>query len=153
MNIGQYLSGGDAVVPLQSLHPIYVNFGVPQQDTAHVRVGGAVRIKVAELSGVVRRPGHRRRLGRRPGDPQRAGPGDGGEPGRPLRPGMFVQTQVVPGATRNVVSLPASAIGYAPFGDSVFIVADLKDPTAAVPRRAPAGRQDRADARGPRRGA
>ena len=39
VNLGQYLSGGDPVVPLQSLHPIYVNFGVPQQDTARVRVG------------------------------------------------------------------------------------------------------------------
>ena len=32
------------------------------------------------------------------------------------------------GAAQRVVALPASAISYAPFGDSVFIVADLKDP-------------------------
>jgi len=44
-----------------------------------------------------------------------------------LRPGMFVQTEVVLGANRPVVSLPASAISYAPFGDSVFVVTDLKD--------------------------
>jgi membrane fusion protein (multidrug efflux system) len=30
------------------------------------------------------------------------------------------------GANRSVVALPASAISYAPFGDSVFIVTDLK---------------------------
>jgi membrane fusion protein (multidrug efflux system) len=41
---------------------------------------------------------------------------------------MFVQTEVVLGASRTVVSLPASAISYAPFGDSVFVVAELKDP-------------------------
>jgi membrane fusion protein (multidrug efflux system) len=40
---------------------------------------------------------------------------------------MFVQTEVILGASRPVVSLPASAISYAPFGDSVFVVTDLKD--------------------------
>ncbi|HEX7137690.1 MAG TPA: hypothetical protein VF219_07585, partial [Vicinamibacterales bacterium] len=44
-----------------------------------------------------------------------------------LRPGMFVQAEVTLGAASNVVALPASAISYAPFGDSVFVVADLKD--------------------------
>ncbi len=32
VNLGQYLAAGEAIVPLQSLNPIYVNFGVPQQD-------------------------------------------------------------------------------------------------------------------------
>jgi membrane fusion protein (multidrug efflux system) len=44
-----------------------------------------------------------------------------------LRPGMFVQVDVGLGANRQVISLPASAINYAPYGDSVFILADLKD--------------------------
>jgi membrane fusion protein (multidrug efflux system) len=39
---------------------------------------------------------------------------------------MFVETEVVIGANRAVISLPASAINYAPFGDSVFVVTDLK---------------------------
>ena len=129
VNLGQYLSGGDAVVPLQSLHPIYVNFGVPQQDTARVRVGGGVRITVDELSGasfdgkvtavdsVVNQATRNVQVQATVANPE----------GR-LRPGMFVQTAVVTGATRKVVSLPASAIGYAPFGDSVFILADLKGP-------------------------
>ena len=39
---------------------------------------------------------------------------------------MFVQTELVLGASRSVIALPASAISYAPFGDSVFIVTDLK---------------------------
>ena len=32
VNLGQYLTDGAAVVPLQSLDPIYVNFSVPQQE-------------------------------------------------------------------------------------------------------------------------
>jgi membrane fusion protein (multidrug efflux system) len=45
-----------------------------------------------------------------------------------LRPGMFVQTQLTTGAGRSVVALPGSAISYAPYGDSVFVVTDLNDP-------------------------
>ena len=44
VNLGQYLSGGDPIVPLQSLNPIYVNFGVPQQAAGQMRVGRTVRI-------------------------------------------------------------------------------------------------------------
>lgn len=45
-----------------------------------------------------------------------------------LRPGMFVQAEVALGAGRPVIALPATAISYAPYGDSVFIVANLKGP-------------------------
>ena len=40
---------------------------------------------------------------------------------------MFVQVDVGLGASRTVITLPTSAISYAPYGDSVFIVTDLKD--------------------------
>ena len=49
---------------------------------------------------------------------------------------MFVQTEAVLGPSRSVVTLPASAISYAPFGDSVFIVADLKGPDGRTYRGA-----------------
>jgi membrane fusion protein (multidrug efflux system) len=49
-------------------------------------------------------------------------------PGGRLRPGMFVQAQILLGTSRTVVSLPGSAISYAPYGDSVFVVTDLKGP-------------------------
>jgi membrane fusion protein (multidrug efflux system) len=129
VNLGQYLSGGDAVVPLQSLHPIYVNFGVPQQETARVRMGRTLRVTADELSGVefvgrvtavdaVVNPATRNV------QVQATVPNPDGK----LRPGMFVQTAVVTGATRGIVAIPASAISYAPFGDSVFVVTDLKGP-------------------------
>ena len=44
-----------------------------------------------------------------------------------LHPGMFVQVEVVQGESRPVITLPASAISYAPYGDSVFVITDLKD--------------------------
>ena len=49
-------------------------------------------------------------------------------PGGRLRPGMFVQAEVDLGPRQHVLALPASAISYAPYGDSVFVVADLKGP-------------------------
>jgi membrane fusion protein (multidrug efflux system) len=41
---------------------------------------------------------------------------------------MFVQVEMPLGASREVIALPASAINYAPYGDSVFVITDLKDP-------------------------
>jgi membrane fusion protein (multidrug efflux system) len=44
-----------------------------------------------------------------------------------LRPGMFVQTEVLLGENNTAVTLPASAVSYAPYGDSVFVVTNMKD--------------------------
>jgi len=44
-----------------------------------------------------------------------------------LRPGMFLQVELPLGEARKVVPLPASAINYAPYGDSVYVVTDMKD--------------------------
>jgi membrane fusion protein (multidrug efflux system) len=51
-----------------------------------------------------------------------------------LRSGMFVQVEVPLGAARSVIALPASAINYAPYGDSVFVITDLKDPSGKTYR-------------------
>src|ERR1700675_2257252 len=44
VNLGQYLSAGQAIVPLQALNPIYVNFGLPQQTFSQVAVGHSLRV-------------------------------------------------------------------------------------------------------------
>jgi membrane fusion protein, multidrug efflux system len=49
-------------------------------------------------------------------------------PGAHLRPGMFVQVELPVGQPRDVIPLPASAINYAPYGDSVYVLTDMKDP-------------------------
>jgi membrane fusion protein (multidrug efflux system) len=124
VNLGQYLAGGDPLVNLQSLDPIYVNFGVPQQEVGAIRAGGAVRVSSGvEFTGRVTAIDSTVDEKTRNIQVQATVPNPGGR----LRPGMFVQTELVLGASRPVVSLPASAISYAPFGDSVFIVAELKD--------------------------
>ena len=52
VNLGQYLAAGTAVVALQSLRPIYVNFGVPQQDTGKVVAGHVLRVTNTDLPGM-----------------------------------------------------------------------------------------------------
>jgi membrane fusion protein (multidrug efflux system) len=129
VNLGQYLTDGAPVVPLQSLDPVYVNFGVPQQEAAQMRPGRSVRITVGEL-----------------GDSEFAGRVSAldsvvdqttrnvqvqatlANPGGKLRPGMFVQAQVMLGGGRPIVALPVSAVNYAPYGDSVFVLTDMKNP-------------------------
>ena len=128
VNKGQYLAGGDPLVTLQSLNPIYVNVGVPQQAIGQVRVGRAVRIttehlgnvafdgRVTAIDSVVDEKTRNIQVQATLANP------DG-----KLRPGMFVQTEMILGANQAVIALPASAISYAPYGDSVFVVSDMKD--------------------------
>jgi membrane fusion protein (multidrug efflux system) len=128
-NVGQYLAGGDPIVPLQSLHPIYVNFGVPQQEASQVRAGRKVRITTEDLAGV-EFTGRVTAIDSTVDEATRNVQVQAtlANPDGKLRPGMFVQTSVILGASRSVVTLPASAISYAPYGDSDFVVSDLKDP-------------------------
>ena len=129
VNLGQYLSAGNAVVQLQALNPIYVNFGLPQQALGQVRVGRSLRVtsedlpgkafagKVTALDSVIDQTTRNVQVQATLANPE----------GK-LQPGMFVQVEVVLGASRTVVPLPASAVSYAPYGDSVFVITDLKDP-------------------------
>jgi len=128
VNLGQYLSGGDPVVALQSLDPIYVNFGVPQDQTAQVRTGDMVHIRFGEDGGI-RFEGRVTAIDSKVDETTRNIQVQAtlANPKRLLRPGMFVQTELPVGARRAVVALPATAISYAPYGDSVFVVTDLKD--------------------------
>jgi membrane fusion protein (multidrug efflux system) len=136
VNLGQYLAGGDPLVSLQSLNPIYVNFGVPQQDAAQVRMGRAVRVMASPSESLPAEPGADVTGRVSAIDPivdvkTRTVQVQAtlSNPDGRLRPGMFVRAELIVGATRSLVTLPASAVSYAPFGDSIFIVTDLKDPS------------------------
>ena len=50
VNLGQYLNPGDAVVPLQSMDPVYVNFSLPQQDVAALRIGAEVNVAADSIA-------------------------------------------------------------------------------------------------------
>jgi membrane fusion protein, multidrug efflux system len=128
ISLGQYLASGQAIVSLESLNPIYVNFGVPQQDTAKMQIGRRLRVtnedlpgisfsgKITALDSVVNEQTRNIQV-----------QATLENPGAKLRPGMYVQVELPLGAPREVIPLPASAINYAPYGDSVYVVTDMKD--------------------------
>jgi len=129
INLGQYLAAGQAIVPLQSLNPIYVNFGVPQQESSRIRIGRALQITCDDLAGVTF-AGRVSAVDSVVNESTRNIQVQAtlSNPHQRLRPGMFVQVALGVGENREVIALPASAINYAPYGDSVFIVSDMKDP-------------------------
>jgi membrane fusion protein (multidrug efflux system) len=127
VNLGQYLQSGSPVVPLQSLQPIYVDFSVPQQEIARLRVGGDVRVtnnqaasassgRITAIDSVID-----------PATRNIAVQATLPNPDSKLRPGMFVDTSMVLGDVQNLVAIPASSINHAPYGDSVYIVEEMKD--------------------------
>ncbi|HET9831051.1 MAG TPA: efflux RND transporter periplasmic adaptor subunit [Vicinamibacterales bacterium] len=135
VNLGQYLSAGDALVTLQALNPIYVNFGVPQQAMADARAGRLVRVTTDDRAGLLIE-GRITAIDSVVDESTRNMQAQAtvANANGALRPGMFVQTEVVVGTTAPVISLPASAISYAPYGNSVFVVSDLKDSNGKVYR-------------------
>jgi len=128
VNLGQYLAAGQAIVTLQAVDPVYVNFSVPQQELAKLRVGAEVRVRTEGLaegaSGRITALDSVVNEGTRNAEVQATLANPGGR----LRPGTFVKAEVVLGSDQAVVVLPASAISYAPYGDSVFVVGDLDGP-------------------------
>jgi membrane fusion protein (multidrug efflux system) len=126
VNLGQYLAGGDPLVTLESLHPIRVNFGIPQQSMGLVPVGRTVTVTADAVAGAawegrVTAIDSRVDATTRNIQVQATLANQNGA----LRPGMFVHTEVELGPVQSVIALPASAINYAPYGDSIFVVAEL----------------------------
>ncbi|HEV7572760.1 MAG TPA: efflux RND transporter periplasmic adaptor subunit [Thermoanaerobaculia bacterium] len=126
INLGQYLAGGAPIVSLQSLRPVYVNFSVPQQEMSHLGVGSDIEVDAGGVpeTGKVTAFGAVIDEATRNGQVQASFANRDGK----LRPGMFVDAHFAHGAKTSAITLPVSAISYAPFGDSVFIVEDVKGP-------------------------
>jgi membrane fusion protein (multidrug efflux system) len=129
VNLGQYVSSGDPIVPLQSLDPVYVDFAVPQQQVASLRRG--LSVSVAADSGA--RPlgtGRITAINPVADDATRnvRVQATFSNPHHRLRPGQYVTVRVDLGSRTRVVALPTTAINYAPYGNSVFIVEQLKSP-------------------------
>jgi membrane fusion protein, multidrug efflux system len=128
-NLGQYLNTGDPVVTLQSFDPIYVNFSLPQQDLSKLAVGQTVELhadafeketftgKINAINSLVDQATRNVQIQATLSNPDAK-----------LRPGMFLKVSVLMNQSKPVIAIPATAIHYAPYGDSIFIVSDMKDP-------------------------
>jgi membrane fusion protein (multidrug efflux system) len=123
VNLGQTLREGDQIVTLQSLDPIYVNFTLPQQEIGRLSPGLPVRVTCDALPGLTIE-----------GRITTINPlvdadtrniqlqATVANPAEKLRPGMFVNAAVGLPVRQVVPVIPATAVLYAPYGDSVFIV-------------------------------
>ena len=129
INAGQYVKSGDPIVQLESLDPIYVNFALPQQNLAHLRVGQAVQLQADGMpdkvfKGSINAINSAVDTTTRNIQIQATIP----NPDHVLRSGMFAGVQVVLPSRESVVMVPATAVQFAPYGDSVFVIKTLKDP-------------------------
>jgi membrane fusion protein (multidrug efflux system) len=134
VNLGQILKEGDPVVSLQTLDPIYVDFLLPQQQLAEIRTGLPVRVTTDAL------PGQRIEGSVTTINPEVDAATRNirlqatvANPGGQLRPGMFVSVAVVLPRREQVLTIPATAVLYAPYSDSVFVVEEKKGEAGGPP--------------------
>lgn len=132
VNLGQFVARGRPLVPLQKLDPIYVNFTIPQRQLSSLVIGqpvvvhvdavpvpytGAITAINSEVDPATRNISVQAQLS---------------NPEEFLRSGMFVQVEVQlpPGPPQVVV--PATAVAYAPYGNSIFVVENMKRPDGST---------------------
>ena len=128
VNLGQFVRDGDPIVSLHSLDPVFVDFNVTEQQLAQVRKAMAVRVTTDATPGRVF-DGEVTALNPEV-DPstrnikvQSTVANASGE----LRPGMFARVEMVQPETRQLLVVPSTAVLHAPYGDSVFVISDIKD--------------------------
>jgi membrane fusion protein (multidrug efflux system) len=127
VNLGQTLNEGDGIVSLQSLNPIFVNFFLPQQELAPIRLGLKVQLTTDVLPGEIVE-GKITAINSQV-DPSTRNIGVQATVANSqehLRPGMFVKVAVVLPVQDKVLAIPSTAVLYAPYGDSVFVVEEEK---------------------------
>jgi membrane fusion protein (multidrug efflux system) len=129
VNVGQMINAGQQVVQLTGLDKVYVDFALPQQNLPKLGTGYDARVHADALPGhefkgkvtainsmvdaVTRNVGVQATLE---------------NPGHELRPGMFVKVDVVLPEKSKTLVIPGSAVSYAPYGNSVFVIDKKKDP-------------------------
>jgi membrane fusion protein (multidrug efflux system) len=128
VNVGQMIKEGQQVVQLTALNPVYVDFALPQQELAKISTGLEVRVltdavpgrefkgKLTAINSMVDAVTRNVSL-----------QGTLENPDHALRPGMFAKVEVELPEKHKAMVVPGSAISYAPFGDSVFVIEKKTD--------------------------
>jgi membrane fusion protein (multidrug efflux system) len=128
VNVGQTITAGQQVVSLQALDPLYVDFALPQQDLPRLSPGLEVRVhtdvvagrdfpgKLTALNSAVDPITRNVTLQATIENKDHA-----------LRPGMFAKIDVLLLDKQQTLVVPGTAISYAPYGDSVFVIEKKKD--------------------------
>jgi len=128
VNVGQMINVGQQVVPLTSLDPVFADFALPQQYLGKLTPGLEVHVttdalpgrvfdgKITAINSMVDSSTRNVTLQATLDNPDHV-----------LRPGMFAKAQVTLPEKHKTLVVPGSAISYAPFGDSVFVIEKKKD--------------------------
>jgi membrane fusion protein, multidrug efflux system len=128
VNVGQMINAGQQVVPLTSLDPVFADFALPQQHLGQLKPGLEVHVttdalpgrvfsgKVTAINSMVDSSTRNITLQATLENPDHA-----------LRPGMFAKAEVTLPEKHKTLVVPGSAISYAPFGDSVFVIDKQKE--------------------------
>ena len=128
VNLGQLLREGDPIVTLQTLSPIFVDFSLPQQQLAQLKTGLPVRVtcdalpgeeiegKITAINPLVDSDTRNIKI--------QATITNHNEK---LRPGMFVNVAIGLPARQEVMTIPATAVLYASYSDSVFVIEKDQD--------------------------
>ncbi|WOX06675.1 efflux RND transporter periplasmic adaptor subunit [Microbulbifer pacificus] len=123
VDLGQNVAPGDAVVSLQQLQPIFVDFSLSERDFSRVREGQGVELTAAAIPEQVFQgritaidpaidPRNRTFLLQATLENAK----------RKLRPGMFADVAVKVEKFRSVLVVPRTAISFAPYGNAVFVI-------------------------------
>ena len=132
VNVGQFVSRGSSLLPLQKLNPMYVNFNIPQRHLPQVALDQAVNVKVDAFGDQVF-------LGKITAINPEVDASSRNvsvqatveNPGEVLRAGMFARVEVQLTESAPAIVLPATAVSYASYGNFVFIVETMKDKAGA----------------------
>ena len=128
INLGQYVSRGMPLVPLQKLDQLYVNFTLPERELPRLAVGHKVVIEVDAF------PGRRFEGKLNAINPEVSASTRNvtvqalfDNPEDVLRSGMFARVSVELPEPRTLVIVPATSVAYAAYGNSIYVVEQMKD--------------------------
>jgi membrane fusion protein (multidrug efflux system) len=136
MDLGQYLNAGEAVVPLQELDPLYVDYTLPERYFGQLHIGQPLQVKLSMLpderfSAEVIAIDAAIMEGTRSIKLRATLPNPEGR----LRPGMFVEVHTLVGDLMQVVTVPQTAISYNSYGSAVMVVKADEKGQLTVQRR------------------
>jgi len=128
VELGQVLSAGAPVASLQSITPIHADFWLPQQDLIDLKEGQAVQLVTDTFpqdtwKGAITAINPEVDPGTRNVKVRATFPNPNGR----LRPGMFANVEVLSAEQHEVVVIPVTAVLYAPYGDTVYVIEQGKD--------------------------
>ena len=140
VDLGEYLSPGAAIVPLEKLDPVYVDFSLPERELGRVAVGQQLEVGVQALPGA-------RFTGTITATDPGVNPGTRSfrlratlqNPEHKLRPGMFAEVRVLMDEAQQVLTIPETAVSYNPYGDFVFVVQSAEGKTTVQRRQIATG--------------